>query len=374
MANKPKSGNRIEVLDSFRFFAILSVILYHFYSRWTPPRSEINLYPYGGSLNYFNYGYLGVEFFFVISGFVIAFTLQKTSRFSDFLKKRFIRLFPAMLICSLITFTIFLLHDKENLFPRSHELKNLGFSLTFLGPDLINKFSAPHGLYLTYINGSYWSLWPEIQFYLLASIIYYLNPKKFFISFFIISVFLFTLNFISHNLHDTNTAKGLADGFFIKKYTTFTELFSLNQFILWFLMGVLFFQIHSKKSVQWALKGLLVVVLLQVYDSERWQIGLSVLIVTGVFLIFLYFPDRLKFLRNKIFVAIGAASYSLYLIHENIGVLLINKYADSFGRLSFLFPIVIIILLISFSVLFYKRVEISLGKYLKQKFLTKKFN
>lgn len=41
---------RIEVLDSFRGIAILIVIFFHFFSRWT------NLYPYGAEYDFFSYG------------------------------------------------------------------------------------------------------------------------------------------------------------------------------------------------------------------------------------------------------------------------------------------------------------------------------
>lgn len=48
---------RINALDSFRSIAILIVLLFHFFSRWTI------LYPYGEKYDFFNYGKLGVHFF-----------------------------------------------------------------------------------------------------------------------------------------------------------------------------------------------------------------------------------------------------------------------------------------------------------------------
>jgi peptidoglycan/LPS O-acetylase OafA/YrhL len=58
------NSRRIDLLDSFRFLAILSVLLYHFTIEWKDQTPYGN---YFGSL--FKYGYLGVEFFFVISDF-----------------------------------------------------------------------------------------------------------------------------------------------------------------------------------------------------------------------------------------------------------------------------------------------------------------
>src|SRR5258708_38866163 len=94
---------RIEILDSFRFLAIISVMFYHYSYRWTPPASPDNLYPYGdfyGSC--FRFGSTGVLFFFIISGFVISYTLENTTGFGSFMKNRFIRLFPPMLLWSIV--------------------------------------------------------------------------------------------------------------------------------------------------------------------------------------------------------------------------------------------------------------------------------
>src|ERR1700761_9643123 len=112
-----QSKDRIASLDGFRFFAILSVVLYHYYSRWVPPLNT-SLYPYGNKYSYFSFGYLGVEFFFVISGFVIAYTLSATNSLSEFWKKRMVRLFPAMFVCSLITLVFFTI-EGGSVFPYS---------------------------------------------------------------------------------------------------------------------------------------------------------------------------------------------------------------------------------------------------------------
>src|ERR1700741_1455059 len=116
--------NRIKILDGFRAIAILCVILFHYYSRWTIPSSTTNLYPYGNRFDFFGYGYLGVEFFFIISGFVIAFTLHRTEGMLVFWKKRMVRLFPAMLFCSLITLVVLRLADAEDIFPAGHSMLN----------------------------------------------------------------------------------------------------------------------------------------------------------------------------------------------------------------------------------------------------------
>lgn len=97
--------------------AILMVLLFHYFSRWT------FLYPYKDKYDFFTYGKMGVQFFFIISGFVILYTLENTTNFITFWKKRMVRLFPSMLIASIITYFVFVLFDTKCLFPTSHFLK-----------------------------------------------------------------------------------------------------------------------------------------------------------------------------------------------------------------------------------------------------------
>lgn len=62
--------NREVILDLARLLGCISVMLFHFYSLHL---SGLKQYPYGDSYNYFSYGYLGVQFFFILSGFFESF-------------------------------------------------------------------------------------------------------------------------------------------------------------------------------------------------------------------------------------------------------------------------------------------------------------
>ena len=89
---------RIDYLDAIRGIAVWLVVLYHAYARYEH-------FPYGfeyASFPFLKYGYLGVELFFLISGFVILMTLERSRSFINFLYKRWLRLFPAMAIVTLL--------------------------------------------------------------------------------------------------------------------------------------------------------------------------------------------------------------------------------------------------------------------------------
>ena len=78
MGASKQQGNRIRLLelDALRGIAALMVVLFHF----TMDRPEMNLG--------FKYGVTGVDFFFIISGFVIFLTLSNTKNWKDFVQKR----------------------------------------------------------------------------------------------------------------------------------------------------------------------------------------------------------------------------------------------------------------------------------------------
>ena len=61
-----KINDRINVLDSFRFLAILSVMLYHFYPQWLKiyPKNLTDDFRIVSGTIFIKYGFLGVQFFF----------------------------------------------------------------------------------------------------------------------------------------------------------------------------------------------------------------------------------------------------------------------------------------------------------------------
>ena len=94
MADKQR---RIDYLDGLRGIAILLVVLFHYCG---PVYAEIVKCDSGPFIPLVAHGWVGVQLFFLISGFVILMTLEKCRSVSQFLYNRWIRLFPAMLIAT----------------------------------------------------------------------------------------------------------------------------------------------------------------------------------------------------------------------------------------------------------------------------------
>jgi peptidoglycan/LPS O-acetylase OafA/YrhL len=136
-------------LDLLRLSAAALVVLNHFgaFSAAAPDVGKPFAFPI---LNFITmFGWVGVEIFFVISGFVIALSARGASP-SGFLKRRALRIFPALWVCSLVS----LVALATTNIPLSELLVSFFHSIIL----------SPRGPYL---DGVVWSLIVEAAFYLL---------------------------------------------------------------------------------------------------------------------------------------------------------------------------------------------------------------
>ena len=360
--------HRIELLDSFRFIAVLSVLLYHFTNSW------ISLYPFGNFFGHtFRFGYLGLNFFFMISGFVISYTLENTPNLFSFYKKRFSRLFPPMLLCTIITFATVSLLDDHDSFRNAHEIKNFVPSLTFINPSLWTLITK---IDFHWINGSYWSLWTEIQFYLISSGLYFLNKRYFFRNMLVAGIVIVAIKYIPIDFLNAHSEYLRSHGLlnFFNGWRYGDEIFNITFYMIWFLPGVIFYRLYKGFNIrQDIFSGICVLVILfclvwdtRVFFADFFYVTMiACLLMFSLFFLMIYQKKYLSFLANPLFTRIGVISYTIYLIHEEIGVLLINKYGKYLGNWSALSPFIIIILVICFAELSFRFYEIKVSMLLR---------
>jgi len=148
--------NRVYALDGMRFFAAMSVVLYHytFAGYLSSQMTLLNFKDFGDT---FKYGFLGVELFFMISGFVILMTAQNKNIIS-FVTSRITRLYPAFWVSVTLTALVIVLAGGERY---SVDLKQYLINLTMIS-DIFH---------VKYIDGVYWTLLMEIKFYLLIGLL-----------------------------------------------------------------------------------------------------------------------------------------------------------------------------------------------------------
>lgn len=216
--------SRLTEIDGLRGFAILLVVLFHYYARWS------DLYPYKDSFsNVFiaKYGFLGVELFFMISGYVIFMTLDTSKSFAEFLWKRWIRLFPAMLIATfLIMASAPFFIERPAGPPR---LVDAIPGLVFIDARWLHNLFR---LDISDLEGAFWSLYTEVRFYLLVASLYFFAGRKNTVPFlFCIAIGQFML--------EPFGATAIITGGPIGWLTLAIGELLVGKYMAWFLIGVL---------------------------------------------------------------------------------------------------------------------------------------
>ncbi len=171
------TSQRLSALDGLRGVAILLVMGFHYFYHLESFYYKSKLYPYGETFSHvliFKYGYMGVEMFFIISGFVIAMTLESSKSLTDFAIRRFVRIWPALIVSAVITF--FLLNWSDSPFAvfRRQFWPNFLPSLTLTPASLWSGWFPK----VDFVTGVYWSLVVEIRFYMIAVILYWLFARQ----------------------------------------------------------------------------------------------------------------------------------------------------------------------------------------------------
>ncbi|MET0423114.1 MAG: acyltransferase [Actinoplanes sp.] len=155
-----RQTERIVILDGLRLIAALMVVVFHYVGRtktdqliWgAGPDEAFPLLHHAAQ-----FGWLGVELFFMISGFVICMSAWDRDT-GSFIRSRAIRLFPAYWAAVLLTATVVHLWPTVSRpLPASDVLLNLTMLQWPLKTDGV--------------DGAYWTLWVEARFYLLFGLL-----------------------------------------------------------------------------------------------------------------------------------------------------------------------------------------------------------
>ncbi len=148
---------RVNELDLLRFCAAMSVVLFHYAFMGYYAQGDVSVMAYSPLAGLFKYGYLGVHFFFMISGFVILMTASRAS-LRAFAISRIVRLYPAFWACCTMTFVAIVFMGGSHFSASLHQYL---VNMTMLG----EFFGARP------IDGAYWSLFVEIKFYALVAVV-----------------------------------------------------------------------------------------------------------------------------------------------------------------------------------------------------------
>ncbi len=298
-------------IDGLRAIAVFAVILYH---------SQITIL----SHKPFDGGFLGVDIFFVISGYLISSIILKelittgSFSFKNFYERRIRRILPALLFVMLVSLPIaWICLIPENLIDFSKSiLYSLGFSSNFYFHYSGQIYGAESGLLKPFLHT--WSLSVEEQFYIIFPIVLLITFKYF------RKYLIYTLIIgfcISLGLSDWGSRNHPSLNFYVLP-TRGWELIAGS--ILAYFEITRGYRSH-KKSLNLLLPTIglfLIFHSIIFFNDEMLHPSLNTLsAITGVCLI-IWFSNKdeiiTKILSNKIFVFFGLISYSLYLFHYPI--------------------------------------------------------
>ncbi|HDR3887463.1 TPA: acyltransferase [Bacillus cereus] len=317
-------SKRIKELDSIRGLAALTVVFGHFCLMLPSLPNSIKFSP----LRFLWAGGEAVIVFYVLSGFVLSMALYHSkTNYWGYLIKRFVRIYIPYYFWIIITFALFILFSPYEVAGlRDWFYDRWQGSITKI--DIINHIVLLNNFFTENYNPVIWSLAQEMRisivFPLLFLLFYKLSWKKTILialSFSLISVFLNMLHI------------GKAEGF----YNGYADTL---HFTSMFMVGMLLFKHQEKliylyRNMKKINKGFLIALGIILYLYSILIYGLSrndttfllkdwgVVIGVSIFIIMAMSNLKVKaFLNKSVFVYLGEISYSIYLCHFPIMMVL----------------------------------------------------
>jgi peptidoglycan/LPS O-acetylase OafA/YrhL len=304
------SKERFYELDLFRFLAALFVVFHHYLFRGQAADgySPVSFAPWLETLGQYATGF---NFFFMTSGFVLVMNaFRKTPQ--EFVVSRAQRLYPALWVCCTITFivSLFTQNPRFMVSPLDY-LLNLTMFNGFIG--------------VPFVDGAYWTMMISLKFNLLLLV-----------------VMLFKQTHRIHLLASLWLVYSALPVFGID--IPYLGIILLTAYVPYFVAGIATYLIckEGNKLKHWLLFGASYPMAMYYaaqdaqLKSSNYGVAFSVPVVMTInsvfFLLFLLIAlNRTQFLQFRFFTLLGAITYPLFLLHQNLGYMAftyipINKY------------------------------------------------
>ncbi|MEU8359429.1 acyltransferase [Nonomuraea sp. NPDC048882] len=314
---------RLYEIDGLRLLAALCVVLFHYvFSGWAGGKTTVTFVTESA---WAKYGYLGVDLFFLISGFVVLMSAWgRTPR--QFVVSRVVRLYPAywigIVITAVVTVTL-----GQGLFQISLPQVLANLTMFQAVPNIEN------------VDVVYWTLWAEMRFYVLMLAFTFIGMTKGRIMAGLWGWLALTF------LVELGLLPGIAD------------LVVQSEFSHYFIAGMALFMLYRfGLTVQIAL---LVPICLgnAVYRAigyaeavgERYSVTYSPVVITAVvvliFLVMTFVSLRVtSVLARPWLVTAGALTYPLYLLHAHVGFILFARLEDAVNKYVLLVAMIAVML------------------------------
>ena len=282
-------SRRLHAIDGLRALAALGVFAYHLFYQQA------------------YYGLLGVELFFVISGFVILMTLERARSLGQFILSRAARLYPAYWL-SVAAMGALLLLDHE----------------TTIGTILINLTMVQSFIKVPNLVHLYWTLAFELWFYLVMAVIYRLGLLQRADR---IALAWLTLMFVYRaSMMTFDRAEGLYRDFIF-------QLLVMPQFGHLFIAGMMVYRLQTGRSNPATRLCLALCGAYSLFGRPDWAaIPAAIYLPVNAAFIFAVWAaaaGKLEILGRRPWVDLGLASYSLYLLHVPVSKVAFILFGES---------------------------------------------
>ncbi|WP_165549857.1 acyltransferase family protein [Kribbella speibonae] len=301
------SRARLHEIDLLRIVAAVSVMAYHYlFSAYAGGLSDLR-FPHADVVA--RYGYLGVDLFFTISGFVVLLSAWDRSPRS-FVISRAVRLYPAYWVAVTLT-TIVSVGLSQGRFPVS--LPQYLANLTMFN-------SLPN---IENVDVVYWTLWAELRFYAMILVLTWAGITARRVTYFcwawLAATFVFQAGLLPHA----------------------TDLILNTQFSHYFIAGMALCLIHRYGVTPQTLAIVAISLGNAIYRGVGFadRVGIRyhtdlhrpvvVVIIVAIFAIMLAVALKLTSrIGRPWFAVLGALTYPLYLVHAHIGFIIFERLGD----------------------------------------------
>ncbi|MCW1403244.1 acyltransferase [Novosphingobium sp. MW5] len=281
------SRSRLGELDALRGLAAVMVLLFHYTHQAPRVLKGVVTVPWHA-----DWGSYGVELFFAISGFVILMTLERTRRPADFVVSRFARLFPAYWTAIALTSVGVLLLGAPSLAqPGGIIAVNLTMTQAFF--------------YLPSVDGVYWSLAVELCFYACMLAVCGLRwldrIERVLVPWLVLGVLWWAAPALPSRI----------------------GLLLVVEYMPFFAVGMLAYRVHTgaRRWLQQVPLLALAFGVLLLTSTNGGLITFSLSLAAFALMV----EQRLTLIDQAPLVWLGTISYSVYLIHQNLGYALIAR-------------------------------------------------
>lgn len=297
-------------LDSLRFLAASTVMFYHFHAWYLSTKAQ----NHGLSRN----AYLMVDFFFVLSGFVIHQTYSKRinnwAEYGDYLRRRLARIYPL----HLVTFLFMVAVSASALAGHVNVSHDGRFRLSAVLPNLVLVHAWgiegwPVGP--PSFNGPSWSISAEFGVYLVFPLMLVLQRRLRPLLWFVFALSLIALGVF------VRSAAGL------DAWTLATWDFGVFRAVPTFAMGMGISSLMQRRTFH-VRSSIVYLAILLLAVSMHFDVGDTIIVLMFPPIIWLAANadacGGLRLLKSRLLVRLGEASYSIYLLHQCTALLILQ--------------------------------------------------